>query len=290
MTTRFEQRLARGEPNEPGEWEEYLAAFHRRMPGLTAQILHGLKNRQGDSSYEVLAQALDSLPQKASILDVGCGNGFAYEAIHARFPDTSYTGADLAPDEIELARTVYRDANFINARAQELPFPDSRFDAVVSHLALMLMNGIEDVLAECARVLKPGGLFCAVVDNMSAMRGDLLALHRVAGASAAQSFPNLKALQIGNAAGAQTSAAFEMFARAGFDRGSFRSQDYAVAGRRSGEEVEHYFQALYVVGSLPQEHRPRLESALRAEFGRVAVEGSVGFEIPLRLLSARKPL
>lgn len=48
-------------------------------------------------------------------------------------------------------------------RAQDLPFADDSFDACVSHMALMLMSDVEDVAAEVARVLRPGGVLACVV-------------------------------------------------------------------------------------------------------------------------------
>lgn len=56
-----------------------------------------------------------------------------------------------------------RDADLRLAPAQELPFADDSFDAIVSHMALMLMSDIEQVIAEAARVLKPGGRFAVSV-------------------------------------------------------------------------------------------------------------------------------
>jgi ubiquinone/menaquinone biosynthesis C-methylase UbiE len=44
-----------------------------------------------------------------------------------------------------------------------LPFPDTAFDAVVSHMAFMLMVDPEQVVAEVVRVLAPGGLLALAV-------------------------------------------------------------------------------------------------------------------------------
>ncbi len=46
-----------------------------------------------------------------------------------------------------------------------LPFADSRFDAVTAIWLLHLLTDAEPVIAECARVLRPGGVFLATVDK-----------------------------------------------------------------------------------------------------------------------------
>lgn len=48
-------------------------------------------------------------------------------------------------------------------RAQDLPFADDSFDACVSHMALMLMGDVEQVIAEIARVLAPGATLACVI-------------------------------------------------------------------------------------------------------------------------------
>jgi len=51
----------------------------------------------------------------------------------------------------------------VQARAQQLPFADQSFDAATCHLAFMLFDDIATVVAELARVLKPGAPFIALV-------------------------------------------------------------------------------------------------------------------------------
>jgi SAM-dependent methyltransferase len=47
--------------------------------------------------------------------------------------------------------------DYHSARAEELPFPDERFDLVISYLSLIDIDDAEQAIAEMARVLKCGG-------------------------------------------------------------------------------------------------------------------------------------
>jgi ubiquinone/menaquinone biosynthesis C-methylase UbiE len=102
--------------------------------------------------------ALDALPEEAAVLDAGCGTGGFLTRLRAARPRARLYGLDYAPiaarraaDKAQAAVT----AGTINA----LPFPEARFDAVVS-LDVLCHMAVEEpaALAELHRVLKPGGL------------------------------------------------------------------------------------------------------------------------------------
>jgi SAM-dependent methyltransferase len=79
-------------------------------------------------------------------------------------------GIDLSEAELALARQrpALTDADLRRGRAQELPFPDASFDAVVSHMAFMLMTDPDQVVTEAARVLAPSGLLAVAVGGGAA--------------------------------------------------------------------------------------------------------------------------
>ena len=89
------------------------------------------------------------------VLDLATGPGVAAAAAHAR--GAAATGVDVSPGMIELARTAHPGVAFEVAEATALPFPDGAFDAVVCNFALGHFPEPEAALAECARVLAPGG-------------------------------------------------------------------------------------------------------------------------------------
>lgn len=120
------------------------------------------------------------------MLDIGCGTGsLVVEAGRLVGPAGGVTGIDPSPEMIaragRKARRAGIDADFQEAGAERLPFPDARFDLVTSTLMLHhLPKPARDTsLAEAARVLKPGGRFLAVDFGASAPRHTLLShLHR----------------------------------------------------------------------------------------------------------------
>lgn len=127
-------------------------------------------------SYTVLAPVYDTfvapftlaarqnnlalLPKAASteVLLVGIGSGLDIPLL-PRGP--RYTGIDLTPAMLERARrkaTAEKlDIQLDIGDARALPYPAAAFDAVVLHLILAVAPCPERVLAESARVLRPGG-------------------------------------------------------------------------------------------------------------------------------------
>ncbi|MGW7260196.1 class I SAM-dependent methyltransferase [Streptomyces sp. NPDC054834] len=128
---------------------------------MTAEAFGRGRAPDGRSSYELLS---DRVAGRRRVLDLGCGDGLLLEVL-ARGGGRQLAGLDLSPQSLALARRrpALSGARLEEGRAQELPFADDSFDACVSHMALMLMGEIEQVAAEIARVLSPGGVLACVV-------------------------------------------------------------------------------------------------------------------------------
>jgi ubiquinone/menaquinone biosynthesis C-methylase UbiE len=73
----------------------------------------------------------------------------------------SYVGLDLNPTGIEFCRSRHKldGLEFEQGDAQELPFADESFDAVINIESSHLYPRFPRFLAEVERVLKPGGHF-----------------------------------------------------------------------------------------------------------------------------------
>ena len=93
------------------------------------------------------------------VLDIGCGGGFLANAL--ALSGHRVTGVDLSRGSLKVARG--RDATgkvaYQVADAYRLPFPTGSFDAVGALDFLEHVDRPEQVVAEAARILKPGGLF-----------------------------------------------------------------------------------------------------------------------------------
>jgi SAM-dependent methyltransferase len=107
----------------------------------------------------------------ANVLDLGCGTGLVARAIagHSGFTG-SVAGIDLSPHLVAAATRlageegVAQRITFQRGDVRKLPFADAAFDAVVAHTLISHVPGPQAVLAEAARVLKPGGTL-AVFDG-----------------------------------------------------------------------------------------------------------------------------
>jgi malonyl-CoA O-methyltransferase len=107
------------------------------------------------------------------VLDAGCGTGFAFPLLQARYPKARLTGLDLAHGMLDIARgrlpkpsLIGRLGNLMNGPSTplacgdiaSLPFANDSFDLVWSSLALQWLDGPERAFAEMRRVLRPGGV------------------------------------------------------------------------------------------------------------------------------------
>ena len=103
------------------------------------------------------------LPLVEPVLDVGCGDGhFASVA----FPQRLAAGLDPAPGSLREARDRRAYRVLAQARGDAIPHADGAFATVVSNSVLEHIPGVEEVIAEIARVLAPGGrfIFCVPGD------------------------------------------------------------------------------------------------------------------------------
>ena len=91
----------------------------------------------------------------ATLLDVATGPGSL--ALEATKLGMICTGVDLSPGMIQLAEKSNPGIDFRVADVEHLPFADASFDAVVCNFGLGHFPYPGASVAECVRVLKPGG-------------------------------------------------------------------------------------------------------------------------------------
>jgi 2-polyprenyl-6-hydroxyphenyl methylase / 3-demethylubiquinone-9 3-methyltransferase len=99
--------------------------------------------------------------QGKTVLDLGCAGGFMAEAMAER--GAQVTGIDPAEGAIAAARAHARAQGlrigYDVGVGEALPYGDASFDAAVCVDVLEHVADLNKVLAEVARVLRPGGLF-----------------------------------------------------------------------------------------------------------------------------------
>jgi SAM-dependent methyltransferase len=111
---------------------------------------------------KLVEEFVERLPLKAgvSVLDVACGTGNG--VIPAARTGATVSGVDIATNLVEQARTrVAEQGLTVDLRegdAEQLAFPDSSFDVVMSTFGAMFAPRPEKTAGELLRVCKPGGL------------------------------------------------------------------------------------------------------------------------------------
>jgi SAM-dependent methyltransferase len=117
----------------------------------------------GESSAFWLRHAHAEFAPK-DILDLGCSVGHQTLPWKRAYPEARVTGVDVAAPCLRYAdgraRAQGVAANFLQANATALPFPDASFDLVYSSMFLheLPLKDIKAVFAEARRLLRPGGL------------------------------------------------------------------------------------------------------------------------------------
>jgi arsenite methyltransferase len=109
--------------------------------------------------------AVADLHDGETVLDLGSGAG-ADVLISAKRvgPTGTAIGLDMTDEMLELARANaahagVRNAEFLRGYIEEIPLADDSVDVVISNCVINLAADKRKVLAEAARVLKPGGRF-----------------------------------------------------------------------------------------------------------------------------------
>ncbi|MET7362819.1 class I SAM-dependent methyltransferase [Streptomyces sp. NPDC005562] len=128
-------------------------------------------SRGGEPRAAAAADAvLGLLPDGAgTLLDVACGTGLVTRRLAAR-QGLRVTGVDAAYRMARMAAGRL-PGEVVLGDSRQLPFADASFDAVSTVWLLHLLSGPEEtsaVVAECARVLRPGGVYVTTVDKAAA--------------------------------------------------------------------------------------------------------------------------
>ncbi len=101
------------------------------------------------------------LPENARILDAGCGTGEISWRLAELFPKAGVAGIDIIDAHLNLARSRYANLaprlTFEHHSVFDLTFPSRSFDLVVCRHVLHSIPHADRVVAQFARITKPGG-------------------------------------------------------------------------------------------------------------------------------------
>jgi SAM-dependent methyltransferase len=133
-----------------------------RILGYRSEWLDGLP----EGSIESFAGtgnpfSLGTLAAGERVVDIGCGAGIdSLIAAGMVGPEGAVIGIDMTPSMLEKAQAGVGDLDHVEFRlgfGEELPVPDGWADVIISNGVVNLMPDKQEVFAEMARVLKPGG-------------------------------------------------------------------------------------------------------------------------------------
>ena len=109
----------------------------------------------------------------ARLLDIGCGKGRFARILAEERADWQVVALDLA---VAMLRAAPATLGRVSSTMLKLPFGDGVFDAAYATESLEHAVAIEGAVAECCRILKPGGRF-VIIDKNAAQWGRLETPH-----------------------------------------------------------------------------------------------------------------
>jgi len=171
--------------SERGRYPEYyLQNFHYQTDGWLSQESARIYDYQVEALFLGTADAMrrQLLPQMTRFfretkssssgagvkhLDVATGTGRFMSFVMDNFPQLDAVALDLSPFYLREAQQLlaaHETVKFVESAAEEMPFPDASFDSISCvYMFHELPREVRSkVVAEMARVLKPGGkvFFC----------------------------------------------------------------------------------------------------------------------------------
>lgn len=150
------------------EWATTVTAYQQQSADYDANAGGGLFAMD----EPVVAEFLDGR-EPGVALDAACGTGRFAEFLAER--GHKVIGVDSSPDMLAHARRRVPDGEFHVGELDRLPLPDDSVDVIVCALALVHVSRLEPVLAEFARVLRPGGdLVISDVHHELVTRGSVI--------------------------------------------------------------------------------------------------------------------
>ncbi len=129
---------------EYAEQRKVKRSFRSRLQRRTEEVLREM-NRSGAKSIR-------------DIVDLGTADARMLDAVSQVYPLAHCVGVEYSHDLVEYAQKQYPHLEIIQGNVQFLNFPDNSFDVAIA--AAVLEHAIDPfaMLAEAARILRPGGL------------------------------------------------------------------------------------------------------------------------------------
>ncbi|MFJ2554043.1 MULTISPECIES: class I SAM-dependent methyltransferase [unclassified Streptomyces] len=144
-----------------------------RLAGRTSTLMRAKTvGRPVPETIVTLVQTHHPKPERLGVvLDIGCGRGTSSLVIAERLRPQRVVGLDAASSLLAQARERAKElpdstVDFVEGDFHDLPLPAGSSDVVVAAFCLYHSPHPEDVVAQIARVLAPGGLAVLVTKGV----------------------------------------------------------------------------------------------------------------------------
>jgi ubiquinone/menaquinone biosynthesis C-methylase UbiE len=158
------------------EIKDLVREAYRHVPASTAAVAHKLYTSQelAQVPEDAINRALGvanhlrfaNIQAGDTILDIGCGGGIdTILAARRTGPAGKVVGLDFLPEMLQRTASAAQQAGLDNVQTlygemEAIPLPDASMDLIISNGVINLSPRKARVMAECARVLRPGGGLC----------------------------------------------------------------------------------------------------------------------------------
>ncbi len=169
------------------EIKELVRDAYRHVPPTTAAVAHKLYSDEELSGVPTSAVQRSlgvanhlrfaGIQPGETILDIGCGGGIDTILAGRRVGPTGRVFAlDFLPEMLQRTADAAREAELDTVRPlggemEAIPLPDASVDLVISNGVINLSARKARAMAECARVLRPGGRLC--ISDLTVEQDDL---------------------------------------------------------------------------------------------------------------------
>lgn len=143
--------------------------YRTQSEDISRMYLHPTRHYKQRRRLDIIQESISNIDlSSCHILDIGCGDGHAFDYIFQDKPYKTYTGVDLSLKKMNTMNKRLKKATGILADAENLPLQTQAFDCVICFETFEHLINPSRALSEIYRVLKPGGIliFSIPVDSV----------------------------------------------------------------------------------------------------------------------------
>lgn len=109
------------------------------------------------------------IPEKADIVDIGCGGGYNIRRLLKACPEGRVFGVDISKESVKKSaavnkREIGRRCKIVQGSVEKLPFRDDSLDLATAFETVYFWPDLAENFKEVGRILKSGGRFAVIND------------------------------------------------------------------------------------------------------------------------------